>query len=91
MGIRDNYTLTMNELMHDIYLTDLNTRDVHGQTIMHEIAREWNTDVAKLLHLKGMEIDLEDKWGRTPLFVAVASNHVTMVKWLIDNGGNLIY
>ena len=26
---------------------DPNTRDIYGQTIMHEIAREWHADCAK--------------------------------------------
>lgn len=54
---------------------------------MHEVAREWNLDLAEYLKLRGALIDQPDKWGRTPLFVAVASNHVEMAKWLIDNGG----
>ena len=54
---------------------------------MHEVAREWSTDLAEYLKLRGINIDFADNWGRTPLFVAVASNYVEMVKWLIDNGG----
>lgn len=54
---------------------------------MHEVAREWSTDVALYLNFRGANIDEGDAWGRTPLFVAVASNHVEMVSWLIKNGG----
>ena len=63
--------------------------DKHGQSLMHEIAREWSTDIANYLMLKGTDIDLPDQWGRTPLFVAVASNHTDMINWLIDNGGEI--
>lgn len=68
--------------------TDVNRRDIHGQTVMHEIARDWTTDVALFLKAKGVDIDGADNWGRTPLFVAVSGNHVDMVRWLIDNGAN---
>ena len=54
---------------------------------MHEVAREWNLDLAEYLKLRGAHIDHPDKWGRTPLFVAVASNHVEMTRWLVENKG----
>lgn len=54
---------------------------------MHEVAREWSTDFAKFLKIKGIDIDVADKWGRTPLFVATAHNYVDMVEWLVLNGG----
>ena len=61
--------------------------DKYGQSLMHEVAREWNTDVAVYLKSKGANIDIPDNWGRTPLFVAASSNHYKMVEWLIHNGG----
>ena len=70
------------------YITlDINVYDIHGQSLMHEVAREWNLDLAEYLKLRGAQIDHPDKWGRTPLFVAVVSNHVEMARWLIENGG----
>ena len=54
---------------------------------MHEVAREWTPDFARYLQVRGANIDAEDSFGRTPLFVAVAVNHCVMVKWLLDNGG----
>ena len=68
-------------------VTDLTSTDKHGQSIMHEVAREWDTGLAHWLFSQGAPIDVEDNWGRTPLFVAASSNHVPMVKWLIKNGG----
>ena len=32
---------------------DINTADQHGQSIFHEVARSWNTDVAKFLLEQG--------------------------------------
>ena len=54
---------------------------------MHEISREWHTDIALYLKSKGVPIDQADVFGRTPLFVAVACNNTYMVEWLLDNGG----
>ena len=68
-------------------ISDVTITDKHGQSLMHEIAREWSPDVANYLMLKGASIDQPDLWGRTPLFVAVASNHSDMIEWLIQNGG----
>jgi len=78
--------LFVENLMH---ATDRNTRDRYGQTVMHEIAREWHTDAAMFLKLKGVNIDNADNYGRTPLFVAVTVNNSKMVEWLINNGVNL--
>ena len=56
---------------------------------MHDVAREWNVDVAKFLKFKGAHIDKADKYGRTPLFVAVVSGHEEMIDWLLQNGGSI--
>ena len=54
---------------------------------MHTVAREWKTDVAAFFLHYGANIDQEDNYGRTPLFVAVAMNYVDMIDWLLDHGG----
>ena len=73
--------------LHLTVAADVNFTDQHGQTIMHEIAREWHTDVANFLLHHHADIDLPDHFGRTPLFVAVAADYVKMVQWLLDHGG----
>ena len=54
---------------------------------MHEVARNWNPDVAKFLINRGADPNKKDKWGRTPLHLAAATNHADMVDFLIKNGG----
>ena len=54
---------------------------------MHVVVREWCTDLALFLLHYGAEIDVPDKFGRTPLFVAAAVNYKEMVRWLLDYGG----
>ena len=67
---------------------DVNFSDKYGQIILHEIAREWHTDVAKFSLEIGADVNKADIYGRTPLHVAVAVNHVEMIEFLlVQNGG----
>lgn len=68
---------------------DINVKDMKGQSVMHGVAREWNTDVADYLRMKGIKIDNADDWGRTPLFVAVSCSNIPMIIWLLQNGANM--
>ncbi len=68
---------------------DINFTDKHGQTILHEIARAWHSDVAKFLLSHGAEINKGDKKGRTPLHLAVSVGYVEMILFLIENGANI--
>lgn len=61
--------------------------DKHGQTVMHEVARNWHPDVAYFLLQKGADVNAQDKWGRTPLHSASAVDHPDMVEFLLQNGG----
>lgn len=71
---------------------NVNVTDKHGQTVLHEVSRNWNTDVAKYFLGRGAEINKGDNWGRTPLHLASAVNHVEMIAFLIANGGiNVIF
>ena len=67
---------------------DVNVTDKHGQTVLHEVARNWNTDVAKYFLGRGADINKGDKWGRTALHLCSAVNHVEMIEYLLNNGGN---
>ena len=73
------------------FFVDINLTDELGQTLMHDVAREWNVDVAKFLKFKGARIDKADNYGRTPLFVAVVSGHEEMIDWLLQNGGSIFW
>ena len=65
----------------------VNSTDKHGQTVFHEVARNWHPDVAYFLLQKGANINKPDKWGRTPLHSASAVDHAEMVEFLLRNGG----
>ncbi|XP_064605915.1 transient receptor potential cation channel subfamily V member 2-like [Liolophura sinensis] len=62
--------------------------DKHGQTVLHEVARAWHSDVAKFLIEQGADVNQPDKFGRTPLHVAAAVDYPEMVNLLIDHGAD---
>ncbi|XP_057290140.1 uncharacterized protein LOC130612805 [Hydractinia symbiolongicarpus] len=82
----DTYSVDYQFINNLLKYADVNTRDLHGQSLLHEVAREWSTDFANFLRIKGIDINAADHWGRTPLIVASACNHVEMIEWLIHNG-----
>ncbi|XP_078542266.1 uncharacterized protein LOC144827992 [Lissotriton helveticus] len=66
---------------------NLNTTDQYGQTILHEVAKNWNPDVAKYLIVRGADVNKADRFGITPLHVAAALNYPEMVDCLLKSGG----
>lgn len=70
---------------------DINVADVYGQTIMHEVAREWNINVAQICLDRFADIDKPDNYGRSPLHLACAVNYTEMIEWLVKNGGEHIW
>ncbi|XP_065664110.1 transient receptor potential cation channel subfamily A member 1 [Hydra vulgaris] len=68
---------------------NVNVADKHGQTVMHEVARNWNVDVAKFFIDFGANVNQTDKWGRSPLHLASAVDHFEMVKYLINNSADI--
>eukprot|EP00794_Sanderia_malayensis_P013784 gene13784-15226_t len=68
---------------------EVNSTDKHGQTVLHEVARNWHPDVAFFLLQYGAEINKVDKWGRTPLHSASAVDHVDMIEFLLRNGADI--
>ena len=67
---------------------DVNTRDVFGQSLLHEVARAWHTSVAEYLIDKGADVSGRDYLGRTPLHVAAAVDYPDMLEMLLESGGN---
>ena len=69
---------------------DINVCDIYGQTLMHEVARQWSVEVAELCLERFADIDKQDKYGRSPLHLACAVNYTEMIEWLVKNGGELL-
>ncbi|EDO47677.1 predicted protein, partial [Nematostella vectensis] len=69
---------------------DVNTRDKHGQTILHEAARSWGVDTARFLIQKGANINAPDVYGRCPLHSACIADYPEMVQYLLDSGADAL-
>ncbi|ELU06894.1 hypothetical protein CAPTEDRAFT_184604 [Capitella teleta] len=63
--------------------------DKYGQTIFHEVARAWHTDVAQFLLDHKCDVNVSDIFGRTPLHVAAAVDYPEMVTFLVQNGADI--
>ncbi|XP_057317372.1 uncharacterized protein LOC130662503 isoform X2 [Hydractinia symbiolongicarpus] len=68
---------------------DINTVDKYGQSVLHEVARTWHTDVARFLLAHGSNVNHPDDYGRTPLHVACAVDYPEMVELLLLNGADI--
>ena len=67
-----------------------------GRTPLHYAATEGQLEAARLLLRAGADIDAEDNWNKTPLFLAVCEeplviDHTPMVTFLIQMGANANY
>ncbi|CAM4644910.1 unnamed protein product [Leuciscus chuanchicus] len=57
--------------------------------LMRVSAISGNAAVASVLLQAGVDVNIRDKAGKTPLMVAVLNNHVELVKLLLDSGADL--
>ncbi|XP_063309058.1 transient receptor potential cation channel subfamily A member 1-like [Pelobates fuscus] len=69
--------------------SDVNEGDRFGQTVMHEVAKSWHTDVAQFLIERNADIKKPDKYGITPLHVAAAVDYPEMVIFLLKHGADI--
>ncbi|BHF77042.1 hypothetical protein SprV_0502014400 [Sparganum proliferum] len=67
---------------------DINCTDDYGQTIMHEVAGSWTTELAKLMVEQGADVNKADMYGRTPLHVAAASDNAGLCLYLVSVGAD---
>ncbi|KAM3929339.1 uncharacterized protein RB166_007111 isoform 1-T2 [Leptodactylus fuscus] len=68
---------------------DVNEVDRHGQTVMHEICKSWQTEVAEFMIKRHADINKPDHYGVTPLHVAAAMDYPDMISLLLKYGANL--
>ncbi|XP_069478242.1 transient receptor potential cation channel subfamily A member 1-like [Ambystoma mexicanum] len=67
--------------------SNINATDLYGQTVMHEVAKGWDPEVAKYLIVRGAEVNKADRFGVTPLHVAAAVDYPEMIAILLQFGG----
>lgn len=60
----------------------------HGP--LHEAVAHWDLTVVEFLVQHGATVNAVDKEGRTPLHIAAYVNHVDVVIFLLDHGGEWV-
>jgi ankyrin repeat protein len=68
---------------------DLNTKDIAGSSIIHEVCRLNRIDILNQMIERNVQISLGDKDGYTPLHLACSKGHVEVARILVANGANL--
>lgn len=66
---------------------DINTRNSEGKTLLHIHARKSNGQILEFLLNHGADPNIQDKYGKTPIFYCPES--ISCTKLLIDHGANL--
>lgn len=81
------------KLIDDV--VNINFQDKNGYSYLHAAAQSGSIDVIKKLLRKGANIDIKDKFGKTPLMVAISEyypehrNNRTIIDLLIENGADV--
>ncbi len=69
---------------------DVNVKDRQGQTSLHYLAAARNaTGLMEKAKAAGIRVDAKDNAGRTPLAIAVESNRVDNVEYLLNMGADV--
>ncbi|KAL8507933.1 hypothetical protein ACS0TY_018474 [Phlomoides rotata] len=66
--------------------TTVNFRDIDGRSALHVAACQGRADVVDLLLCRGAEVDVEDRWGSTPLADAIYYQNNDVIKLLEAHG-----
>ena len=73
-----------------------NVQDIHGLTVIHHLASTVLPEssqveiipTAKLLQNRGADLNMKDYGSRTPLYMAVKSGNLVLVRFLLEKGSN---
>lgn len=70
---------------------NVNHQDRNGYSALHFSAQQKILDCAKILIEKGANLEAQDDYGNTPLWVAIffAKDNHSLVKLLVEKGANL--
>jgi len=63
----------------------------HRETLLHWAARRNFPNIVRYLIDSGALVNELDRYGGTPLFDAINSGNMDMVKYLLENGANVEY
>ena len=68
----------------------MNCQDAAGRYPVHLAAENGHEDVAKILVVKGAQVEVEDKKGQKPLHLAARRGHAKMVTSIISGYLHLV-
>jgi hypothetical protein len=61
---------------------DIHARDAERRTALHHAARMGHLDIVKALVLSGSDVDATDKWGKTPIQLALEdARNINQPQW----------
>jgi len=64
--------------------TNPDQADDCGRTAAHAAAENGYIEIIELLASKGANFNITNKWGKTPLDVALSNNHLNIVCFILD-------
>ena len=67
---------------------DVNQKDHNGTTAFHNAAYRNDLAIVKLLAQQLTDINIMNDKGQTPLMLAVSGNDMSVVQYILDNGGD---
>lgn len=70
-------------------MLNLNCVDYEGRSPLHIASRDGNIATVEYLLLNGASVHVRDRWGHTPIFVAVVGKHPHVVSMLRKAGAHL--
>uniref|UniRef100_A0A672JVB0 L-asparaginase-like n=1 Tax=Sinocyclocheilus grahami TaxID=75366 RepID=A0A672JVB0_SINGR len=82
--IDNNDLLSLQEI-----LMDINAGDYDGNTVMHRACEKGRTDMVKYLLSIGAACQLINRFGCTPLHLAIRNKHFDVIKILIVEGATV--
>lgn len=59
---------------------------IQGGTALHEAVANNNVEICEMLIKAGAKINIVNKYGVLPLFLAAASGHMNTLRFLLKNG-----
>ena len=71
-------------------IKNINYQDVNGYSYLHAAVQSGSIRIVQELINNGAEINIKDKFGKTPLMVAIAgyADDVSIINLLLDNGAD---
>ena len=74
---------------------NMNKLDMDGDTALHKAIAKRDLEAVKLLHAVGVDLEIADRFGQTPLLLALrrrhmlGGGHMRIIEFLLQNGADV--